>query len=365
MIISRYLTREVVNALFAVTIILLLAFLCQQIVRYLNYAAIGKIPTDILLQLVSFEIPYLLAFLLPLGLYIGILIAYGRLYAENEMSILQLYGFNQFRFYRLTALIAFFVTLIVLFLMLWLNPWISTKRQRLMASDQATMHLVETLMPGRFQVSPDGEHVMYVEKLSRDRERAQNVFLAQEKKNTDPTLQNPWMLVFANEGYQSKDKATQDPLFVLTDGHRYEGIPGQNDYKITQFRQYTIRIPKSEIHITHQEDETLPMSQLWADYHQPKRAAELQWRFSIAISAFLLALLAVPLSRVKPKQSRYIALLPAILLYIIYIDLLFVARHWLEQGNINIEIGMWWVHALFFLVILIVVCIHSKLLHNK
>jgi len=359
-IISRYLTREVVNTLFAITIVLLLAFLSQQMVRYLNYVAVGKIPTGILLTLVSFEVPYLLAVLLPLGLYLGILLAYGRLYADQEMSILQMCGFGNRRLMQLTLFVAAVVTVIILVLMLWINPLVSAKRQQLMKSDEATVHMVQTLIPGRFQASPDGRFVMYVESLSRDRKRAENVFLAQEKKNAADPNRSAWMLVLADEGYQIKDKGTQESYFVTAGGYRYEGTPGQNDYKIVQFKKYAVHIPQNEMRATHEEDETLPTLQLWHDYDNPKRAAEFQWRFSIALSAFLLALLAVPMSAVRPRQGRYLMLLPAVLIYIIYINLLFIARHWVEQGTVPISIGMWWVHGVVMLFILMVMLMGSK-----
>jgi lipopolysaccharide export system permease protein len=362
-IVNRYLTREVVNALLAVTVVLLMAFLCQQMVRYLNYVAIGKIPTDVLLQLVGFEVPYLLALLLPLGLYLGILFAYGRLYADNEMLILQMCGFGNRRLMRLSVFIAVVVSLIVLFLMLWVNPWVSGKRQQMMASDEATIHLVQTLIPGRFQASPDGRHVMYVEKLSRDRQRAQNVFLAQEKKN--PKVegeggQRTWMLVLANEGYQEKDKETNDQLFVTADGYRYEGIPGENDYKIIQFKKYKDRIPQNEVRSTHEELETLSNTELLREYNVPKKAGEFQWRVSIGISAFLLALLAVPLSAVRPRRGRYLTFLPAILIYIIYFNLLYIARHWVDIGSVPVTIGMWWVHGVMLLIIASVLFFNAK-----
>lgn len=359
MIISRYLSREIINALVVVTTILLAAFICQQVVRYLNYVAIGKIPTGILLKLVSFEIPYLLALLLPLGLYVGILLSFGRLYADNEMAILQLCGYGHQRVMRVTGIIALLISAVVLFLMLWINPWISAKRQQVMASDEATVHLIQTIMPGRFQVSADGSHVMYVEKLSRDRQRAENVFMAQ-KKNSADALQNTWMLVLANEGYQIKDPDSHDQLFVTTNGYRYEGAPGQNDYKIIQYKKYAVRILQNDMHINHQEVEILSTLQLWQDYSNAKYAAELQWRFSIAISAFLLALLAVPLSRVAPRESRYLMLVPAVLIYIIYVHLLFIARHWVEQGMMPVNIGMWWVHAVLLFFIIILGFLHSR-----
>lgn len=362
MIVTRYLTREIVNALLVVTTVLLLAFLSQQLVRYLNYVAIGKIPTDVLLLLVSFEIPYLLALLLPLGLYLGILLAFGRLYADNEMFILQMCGFGNRRTLRLSMLVAFVVAAIVLALMMWVNPFISAKRQQVMSSDEATVHLVQTMIPGRFQASPDGSHVMYVEKLSRDRKRAENVFLAQEKKTSasDTAAQHSWMLVIADQGYQIKDPKTKEQYFVTADGYRYEGMPGQNDFKIIQFKKYYVRIPESDMHEAHQAVESSSTWQLWLNYADPKSAAELQWRFSLALSTFLLAMLAVPLSRVRPRQGRYLMLLPAVITYIIYIQLLSIARHWLEQGSVPIYIGMWWVHGLMLLFIALVLFFSAR-----
>ncbi|MBA3660427.1 MAG: LPS export ABC transporter permease LptF [Gammaproteobacteria bacterium] len=362
MIITRYLTREILQTLLSVIVILLLAFLSQQMVRYLNYAAIGKIPTNVMLTLVGFEIPYLLSLLLPLGLYLAILLTFGRLHADHELSILQMCGFGNKQLMRLTLRVTGLITFIILLLMLWVNPIISAKRQQLMSSDEATLHLIQTIVPGRFQVSPDGAHVMYVEKLSRDRERAENVFLAQEKKIVDENdqTQSPWMVVFAKLGYQVKDKISKDQFFVTTDGYRYEGIPGQSDYKIIQYKNYFVRIPQNDVRITHPENEALSSQKLWQDYANPKRAAELQWRLSIGISAVVLALLAIPLSHVRPRGSRYIILLPAILIYVIYINLLFIARHWLEQDLTSIMVGLWWVHSLFILLILGLLFSHHK-----
>ncbi len=351
MIITRYLTREVSTALLGVVTVLLLAFLSQQVVRYLNYVAIGKIPTTVLLQLVSFEVPYLLAILLPLALYLGILLAYGRMHADNEMSILQLSGFDDQRLLRLTGVIALSVAGIIFLLMLWINPLISAKRQQIMQSDEATLHLIQTLIPGRFQVSPDGKHVMYVEKLSRDHQRASNVFIARAvEKNGD--LPTTWAVVSAEEGYQSNDILTDDPFFVTAQGYRYEGVPGQNDYKIIQYKRYGVRIPQNELRVSHVQTEALNTGALLSDYSNPKRAAEFQWRISIGISALLLALLAVPLSKVQPRHGRYLMILPAVIIYILYVNLLFVSRHWVESGVLPITIGMWWVHGLMLLLIL-------------
>ena len=202
MILSRYLARDILATLSAMMIILLLVFLGQQVVRYLNYIAVGKIPLNLLLTLVSFEVPYLLALLLPLALYLGILLALGRSRADREMMVMMLSGYRMTHLLRLVAVLSLMVFVVVFVLMLWVNPAISAKRQHLMEADPAMCHLIHTLMPGRFQVSADGQQVMYVEQLSRDHSRAKNIFIARALQDT---THKRWMVMRASTGQQIWD----------------------------------------------------------------------------------------------------------------------------------------------------------------
>jgi lipopolysaccharide export system permease protein len=349
LIISRYLSKEITGALFAVTFVFLLVFLSNWLVRYLSYAASGKLAANILLQLMGFEIPYLLALLLPLGLYLGIVLAYGRLYADNEMRVLQACGLSTKRLITMTSGVVLVVMAVVLVLMLWVNPWIANVKGKLIAHSVASENVLDTLMPGRFQVSNDGRRVVYVEKISRNRQHAENLFIADQHQAYADESNSEWMVVSAEQGSQVKDLATGDRFIVAENGFRYEGVPGENEYKIIQFKKYSVLIPQSLIKINHQEQEAIPTSTLWKTYDIPQNAAELQWRFSIAFSALLLALLAIPLSYVRPRHGKYSQLLPAILIYIVYVNLLFVARNWIELKILPIALGMWWVHLLLFL----------------
>ena len=81
-----------------------------------------------------------------------------------------------------------------------------------------------------------------------------------------------------------------------------------------------------------------------------RNKAELQWRISLPILVFIVTLMAVPLSRVNPRQGRYLKLLPAILLYMAYLTILIAARGALEKGKLPMALGLWWVHALFLLI---------------
>ena len=342
MIISRYLLKEVLAALCAVTIVLLLIFLSNQLVRYLSYAAAGKIAAEFVVRLLGFEIPYLLALLLPLGLYLGIILAYGRLYADSELPVMQAHGLSQTRLLSITLLLALAVAGVVLFLMLMVNPVIAQEKNKGIAGST----IMDTLRPGRFQVLSGGKRVVYVEKISRNRQQADNLFIAEEQNPVNEQANSAWIVVSAARGAQEKLLPTKQSFIVSREGFRYAGTPGENAYSIIKFAKYAVRIPAPVLSSAHEEAEAIPTHRLWAKRHDPASAAELQWRLALPLSVLVLTLLAVPLAQTRPRQSRYTNFLPAILLYIVYINLLLVARNWVEIKMVPIAVGMWWVHAL-------------------
>ena len=71
---------------------------------------------------------------------------------------------------------------------------------------------------------------------------------------------------------------------------------------------------------------------------------------AMPVSVLVLALLAFPLSRVNPRRGKFSQLLPAILLYILYGNLLFLGRAWVRKGILSFDVGMWWVHGLMLLI---------------
>jgi len=88
MIIGRYLNKEVIKTMLVVLFILLILFLGQRFVLLLTDAAKGRIDSEIVLQLLIFQTPVFVSYLLPLSLFLGILITFGKLYADHEMAVL-------------------------------------------------------------------------------------------------------------------------------------------------------------------------------------------------------------------------------------------------------------------------------------
>lgn len=340
MLIFRYLSKEVFVTLVSLTAILLLIFMSNQLVIYLNRAASGQIPGMLIMRLMMLELPNLLSLLLPLGFYVALLLAYGRLYAESEMTVLQACGYGPKRLLKHSFMMASVVAVFVLVIMLWGSPLIATERATLLRTT-GVQTLIQTIVPGRFNAIPHGQQVFYVESMNRDHSVAKNVFLTQ---NTQKNGEEQWDVLWADKAYAQTDPETFEDYVILQEGKKYQGVPGHADFQVAQFKQYKTRLPHPTVSI--KEDlRTASTASLWPiNNHDPAKAAELQWRFSIPLMVLMLTLVGVPLSRVNSRSGKYAKLLPAIVIFIFYANLMFVARDWLSVGKTPVWLGIWWVH---------------------
>jgi lipopolysaccharide export system permease protein len=341
----------VYGTLLASTAILLALVTSNQVVHYLTQAAAGVMPLYTVLQIVSVLMPLLLPLLLPLGLYIGILMAYSRLYSDREMTVLWSCGFSKAQLVGTTLLFSAGLALIVGMLTLWFQPMMeSYKRQILL--NAATASPLERITPDQFIPLHEGELVLYAQGLSRDHKHLENIFVAHKSTQANATGSPTWDIVVARDGHQIIDEKTRDRFLVLDNGARYVGVPGQPDFQVVHYQNYGVRIQKNAIPPDDHAD-TLSTRELWKHQHgNPAFHAELQWRMALPLSVLILSLLAVSLSQVDPRQGRYAQLVPAFLLYILYVDLLFVSRAWLQKNQISSGLGLWWVHALMLLIAL-------------
>lgn len=343
MLIFRYLAKEVFVTLASLTTILMLIFMSNQLMRYLSRAASGKIPAVFIMKLMMLELPNLMGLLLPLGFYVALLLAYGRLYAENEMTVLQACGYGPGQLLKHSFIMAAFVATLVMIVMLWVSPMIAVERAKLLRTT-GIQTLIKTIIPGRFREIPGGRQVFYVEQMNPAHTEARHVFLAKlaEKNNR---LQ--WDVIWADKAYAQTEKQTGEDYIILQNGKAYEGEPGKADYQVAEFEQYQARLPHP-VSAVKEDIRTAPTKNLWPlNNVDPRKAAELQWRLSIPLMVLVLTLVAVPLSRVNPRAGKYAKLLPAIVLFIIYANFMFIARDWLLAGKLPLWLGMWWLHALF------------------
>jgi lipopolysaccharide export system permease protein len=344
LIVFRYLSRELLMTSGAVSAVLLVIIMSGRFIKYLAQAAEGRLDHTVLFLIMGFKLPGFLQLILPLGLFLGVLLAYGRLYLDSEMTVLSSAGMSQQRLAGYTLVSATAVACLVAWMSLGLAPQGSTEVARIL-NKQAAMTEFDTLEAGRFQALRKGSRVTYTEQLSDGRSQLSGVFISDKRESKAGDKPAGISVLVAEKGHQ-EIKADGSRYLILQNGYRYDGNPGQADYRKIEYETYGVLLPKPSVSEEIGEREAVPTSELFGSSNLVDRA-ELQWRLSIPILVFVVALLAVPLSRVNPRQGRFLKLLPAVLIYMTYLALLVAARGALDKGKIPEYLGLWAVHGLF------------------
>lgn len=357
MIIFRYLSRELLITTLAVSAVLFVILLTGKFSDYLDDAAQGKLSVDVLFTVIGFRMTGFLELILPLGFYLAILLAYGRMYMDSEMVVLSACGMSQGQILKMTMAMAAAVAILVSLFSFWLSPLGAQLTEKTLA-EQKTRSEFDSLQPGRFQSMSDNRVVTYIDSLSDDKSQLQKVFVfhRDEKNNA--------VLVVADTGTQQIHEDYGQRYLVLNSGRRYQGNPGQPKYAITEFETWGRYMPptKTVAEITLKSD-ARTTAQLFSAQDN-ESIATLQWRFSMPLMVIIATLLAVPLSKTNPRQGRYMKMLPAILIYIFYLSFLINARSSVTKGNLDPAIGLWSVH-LPFLVSALIMWNWHRLTHKK
>ena len=344
MIISRYLLREILLALFAVSGVLYVIYVSNRLIRFFSDSESGGLPAVVIPQLLALKSVSNLMMLLPLAFFIAVLIALGRLYKDNEMVALAACGVGVGRLRRTILWLAFGFAGVVAALSLYAGPLAEELSYQIQDQIKADLD-VTSIAAGRFRELHDGQMIFYVESMSDDRQTLQNVFVKTQRNG----ILN---VVTAARGHQRVDPQSGDTYLNLEDGYRYEGRPGDSQFKIIHFAQHGILLEEQDVTPTARKVVASSTPVLWGNRGSYEKA-ELQWRVAMPLATILLAALAIPLSRSGPRQGRFAKLFIAVVIYAVYMNFLAVARSWVEHGVITAGLGLWWVHGALLMVIFI------------
>ena len=342
MIISKYITKEITLNFVVITFILLFIAMNHQFVGLLSKSAAGQIPINLALKVLCLYIPEFLGMLAPLSLFISTLFVHSRLHTDSEASALLTCGFGWASITRITMQPAIIISVCVGILTIGAIPDITKYRERILADGEASA-IVSAITAGRFQSIEGGALVFYVKDIDKNN-ILKNIFIAQQpshKRKKQSTA------VITAEAAQIKQVlgSSNKYFLVLHNGYRYIGTPGTKEYSITHFDEYGRELTYMAQPVP--DYTRLKPSKLLMLSNTASDQAELQWRLAMPIAVLILAVLAIPLAKVRPREGQYAKFLPAITLFIIYYNLMTLARRWIQDNTLSSTLGIWWVHIIF------------------
>ncbi len=335
-LINRYIFREALGSWLLVTGVLMFILLSNQFAEVLADAAANRLPREAVFLVLGLSSLQYLTILAPLGLFLGLMLALARLNTDSEMAALMACGIGPGRLMGPLLLLATLLAAGLAWISLEQGPTAVRTIEGLELRAKQELEL-GFLQAGRFTTPDGGETVIYAREVSDDG-KIGDVFI-QRREDDRVTV------ILAAAGERRRDEVDGYQTFVLFDGKRYEGIPGQKNFRMIEFAEHGIPLVLQSSEVPEPELEAIPTATLLRS-NEIEQRAELHWRLAAPASLFVLALLSIPLSRSKPREGKFGRVAVGILVYIVYSNLLAVARVWLERGVMPEWLGLWWVHGL-------------------
>lgn len=354
MIYKRFYQRELAILTIGIFVVLLAVISTTLMVRLLGMAATGKIATEAVLITLAFSALKYLPILLSLSLYIAVLLALSRSFRDHEMEVWMSSGLSIAEWVKPTLTFATPMILLIAALSLGLSPWAVRKsadyRHKLMAQEESS-----AISPGLFKEAKSADRVFFVENFSGEQGSATNIFVQTEKNQK-------LGIISAHQGQLITDAAGNRHL-QMRGGRRYEGIPGQREYRIVEFEKYTLLIQPKDPgkEDTPTSGKTTPELLRHPD---ASNLAELSWRLAAPIGAALMTMLAIPLSFSRPRSGRTMNMLMALLAYMIYSNFVSVGNAWMAQGKLSPTIGLWPIHGALLAVVVILLAKQAGAFRN-
>lgn len=325
--------------------LLFLIYSSEKFVDYLADAAAGKISSSLVFELLWLKLVSVLPKLLPVTIFLAVILTYSRLVSDNEMAVLSASGMSKLEQLKIVFLLVTPVCIFVAGISFFVAPWAEVRLQELKTQARQEADITG-IAAGQFKEFSKGNRVVYVESLSDDKTSMENIFLQVRQHGKLGVLTS-------DRATFELDEESGNRYIIFEDGRRYVGVPGGLDYKITEFKTYAILVEANEAALKAANRlESIPTSVLlFSDV--PSHKAELQWRASSIFSCMLLSLLAVLLSQLPIGEKRYALIFISMLIYFIYSNLLGVSKSLLKHDEIPSIIGLWWVHVLLIIAMLV------------
>ncbi|ROR32890.1 LPS export ABC transporter permease LptF [Inmirania thermothiophila] len=333
-VLTRYVGGDVARASVLALLVLVAMLLSNRFAALAARVAAGELPADVLGTLLLLKVLKTLPAILPAAFFVAAMAVLGRLYRDSEITAMLACGVPPARIYRGVLAVALPAAGLVLVVAGWAAPWAETAAER-MEREAELRAEASAFEAGRFRSSEDGRVTFYAERISPDRRRFEAVFAEVRGPEGRTVLRARWAeRVTLPDGERH---------LILHDGVRYEGEPGRRDWRLLRFAAHGLRVAEPRLDPGAVE-RARDLGELLAD-GAPAARAELHWRLALALAIPVLGVVALPLARTDPRRGRAWPLLAALVLYLVYFNLLLAGRSWLEGGRVPAALGLWWVHG--------------------
>jgi lipopolysaccharide export system permease protein len=298
-----------------------------------------------ILKIISFLLPSFMLFTVPIALLIAILIAMGRLSADNEITALKTSGISLMQIYYPVAVASLITFAFTIFTSYFLVPQSNFATKRLLfniVQQNATIGIKEKVFNADFK-----GFLFYAEKIPDNKNYMEGIIVS------DNRIIGEQNTILAKRAYLVSDPESMKVKLTLEDGSIHTVSSDLKNYRKIDFKSYDINLDLStalaSIDESSKSSTEMTVRELLAKMKKPgldpaairELAIEVHKKFTIPLSCIFFGMLALPLGIRSHRSVKSRGFAVGLIVVSLYYLLRIGGEAFAETGYISPAFGVW------------------------
>ncbi|HEX6411297.1 MAG TPA: LPS export ABC transporter permease LptF [Sphingomicrobium sp.] len=344
-LIDRYLTKQIAIPLIGTLLLAAMLLVLDKMLRLFDFVVTAGGPVSVVWRMLANLLPEYFSLGIPIGLMLGILLAFRKLALSSELDALRGIGIGFGRLLRVPYAYAVGLMLLNLFIVGWLQPWTHYGYERL-RFDLRSGALGASMKVGEFNQL--GKRMTLRIDRSEDRGTQLHGIFVQVDDRSGTSV--------AATAQSGRFLSTDDPdviLFRLEKGRLIQDSPKFAAPRTLSFDLYDlpITLPRVDSFRSrgHEELEELTLPELFRDGYlrdvpqEQRLGAQANFHFRVAevLMMLMLPLLAVALAVPPKRSSSALGIFIGIVIVVAYHKVNQYAEQAASQGRMEPILALW------------------------
>jgi lipopolysaccharide export system permease protein len=345
-LIDRYLARTIAGPLFGCLVLAAMLLVLDKMLRLFQYVVDAGGPVSVVWKMLANLLPEYLSLGIPIGLMMGILLAFRKLALSSELDALRGIGIGYTRLLRVPYLYTIALVALNIFIVGYLQPYTRYRYEGL-RFDLNSGALGAAIKVGEFNQL--GKRItLRIDRSEKNGTQLHGIFVESEDNKGNS---------IAATAMHGRFLSTDDPdkiLFRLTKGRLVQNNPKFTTPRTLAFDSYDLPV---NLPATGQfrsrasgEAEELYLHELWrlgyggeGPTHEQRIAAEAHFNYRMVevLMMFMLPLLAIALAIPPKRSSSSLGIFVSILIVVAYHKVNQYADVSAASGRLDPTLGLW------------------------
>jgi lipopolysaccharide export system permease protein len=343
--IDRYMARLIALPLFSTLVIAAMLLVLDRMLRLFDFVATEGGPVSVVWRMLANLLPEYFGLGIPIGLMLGVLLAFRRLATSSELDVLRAVGMSYNRLLRVPYMYAIVLAALNFFIVGYVQPEARFAYEKL-RYELRTGALGASIKVGEYTTFPNSGPTVRIEQSRDEGRQLTGIFVHQDDKKGGS------IAVTAEKGQFFGTPNPDEIIFRLTNGTMVRTEKNIATPRVLRFTLWDLPIPLPKYENFRQRggknlESTLPeLARIGRDKNAPEQlrdASRAQFHFRITeiASMFLLPLLGLALGIPPKRSSSMLGAFLSIVIIVTYYKLNEYGQSMGSAGRVDPLIALW------------------------